>query len=109
MESDQNHLDRAGPIVSEITTLKVADGVELVKNVLIPMPDGVRLAADLYMPAASNGTERWPVVMEYTPYRKDDVHLASRPFYLTFPRQGYVLARVDIRGTGASEGFSTDE
>jgi hypothetical protein len=109
LESYQKHLDRAEPIVSEITKLKVADDVELVKNVLIPMLDGVRLAADLYMPAASNGTERWPVVVEYTPYRKDDVQLASRPFYLTFPRQGYVVARIDIRGTGASEGFSTDE
>ena len=87
----------------------VADGVELAKNVLIPMRDGVHLAADLYMPAGTDGLDRWPVVMEYTPYRKDDVHLVSRPFYLTFPRQGYVVARVDIRGTGASEGVSTDE
>ena len=95
--------------MSEAITRSVADGVELVKNVLIPMRDGVRLAADLYMPAGTDGLARWPVVMEYTPYRKDDVHLASRPFYLTFPRHGYVVARVDIRGTGASEGVSTDE
>jgi putative CocE/NonD family hydrolase len=95
--------------MSEATILTIADGVQLVKNVRIPMRDGVRLAADLYMPAATGGADRWPVVMEYIPYRKDDVHLASRPFYLAFPRHGYVVARVDIRGTGASEGVSTDE
>ena len=95
--------------MSKAVTRSVADGVDLVKNVLIPMRDGVHLAADLYMPAQRDGQARWPVVMEYTPYRKDDVHLASRPFYLAFPRHGYAVARVDIRGTGASEGVSTDE
>ena len=95
--------------MSKAVTRSVADGVDLVKNVLIPMRDGVHLVADLYMPARRDGQARWPVVMEYTPYRKDDVDLASRPFYLVFPRQGYVVARVDIRGTGASEGVSTDE
>jgi putative CocE/NonD family hydrolase len=95
--------------VSEAATLPIADGVELVKNVLIPMRDGLHLAADLYMPADPEGADRWPVVMEYTPYRKDDVDLAGRPFYLFLPRQGYVVARVDIRGTGASEGISIDE
>ena len=95
--------------MSESITLAIADGVKLVKNVLIPMRDGLHLAADLYMPADPEGADRWPVVMEYTPYRKDDVDLAGRPFYLFLPHQGYVVARVDIRGTGASEGVSTDE
>jgi putative CocE/NonD family hydrolase len=95
--------------MSEFTNLAIADGVTLVKNLLIPMRDGVHLAADLYLPAGQQDVGRWPVVMEYTPYRKDDVDLAARPFYLFLPRQGYVVARVDIRGTGASEGISTDE
>jgi putative CocE/NonD family hydrolase len=95
--------------MSEATTLTIAEGVELVKNVPIPMRDGVRLAADLYLPAGREDADRWPAVMEYTPYRKDDVDLSARPFYLYLPRHGYAVARVDIRGTGASEGVSTDE
>ena len=95
--------------MSEATPLAVAGGVELVKNVLIPMRDGVQLAADLYLPVGDDGTDRWPVVMEYTPYRKDDVNLAHRVFYTKLPAHGYAVARVDIRGTGASEGVSTDE
>src|SRR5688572_19991700 len=85
-----------------------APGVRLVKNVLIPMRDGVRLAADLYMPVAGGPDERWPVVMDYIPYRKDEVPPGNR-YYEVLPCHGYVVARVDIRGTGGSEGSNTDE
>jgi putative CocE/NonD family hydrolase len=95
--------------MDELIVLPIADGVELVKNLWIPMRDGIRLAADLYRPAVFNTPERWPVVMEYTPYRKDEADLAHYAFYVELPRQGYAVARVDIRGTGASEGVSTDE
>jgi putative CocE/NonD family hydrolase len=100
---------RTGGHVSEQIRLVIADGVQLVKNIRIPMRDGALLAADLYMPTREHEGDRWPVVMEYTPYRKDDLNLAHRPFYTRLPRHGYVVARVDIRGTGASEGISTDE
>lgn len=82
--------------------------VKLVKNILIPMRDGIRLAADLYMPARSVPGERWPVVMDYIPYRKDEVPPGNR-YYEELPQHGYVVARVDIRGTGGSEGINTDE
>jgi putative CocE/NonD family hydrolase len=71
------------------------------------MPDGVRLAATLYQPDEGSGP--WPAILEYLPYRKDDWtlprDLALYPFVVD---QGYVGARVDIRGTGASEGTLPD-
>jgi hypothetical protein len=81
--------------------------VRVEKNVLIPMRDGVRLAADLYLPDPDPG-EPLPVVMEYIPYRKDEVAPGTR-FYEYLPQHGYIVARVDIRGTGGSEGVNTDE
>jgi putative CocE/NonD family hydrolase len=67
------------------------------------MADGVRLAATLYLPEQGRGP--WPAVLEYLPYRKDDWtlprDLAQYPFLV---ERGYVGARVDIRGTGRSEG-----
>lgn len=84
-----------------------AAGVRVVKNVLIPMRDGVRLAADIYGPDPDPGTPL-PVVMEYIPYRKDEVAPGTR-FYAYLARHGYIVARVDIRGTGASEGVNVDE
>jgi len=75
----------------------------------IPMKDGVRLAVTLYMPVAHHGAERFPALLEYLPYRKDDDE-AVRDYgnHMYFARRGYVGARVDIRGFGASEGTPPD-
>lgn len=81
--------------------------MKVVKNARIPMRDGVRLAADLYLPPSPAG-ESFPVVLEYIPYRKDDVGENPR-FYQELVTAEYVVARVDIRGTGGSEGVSVDE
>lgn len=70
----------------------------------IPMPDGVRLAADLHMPKGRRGRERFPVLLEYLPYRRTESRRGSHALYSYFVRRGYVVARVDIRGTGNSEG-----
>jgi predicted acyl esterase len=72
----------------------------------IPMEDGVRLAASLFLPeeATSGGTV--PVVLEALPYRKDDVTASYRPEYERLCGEyGYAVARVDLRGTGSPEGW----
>jgi uncharacterized protein len=83
-------------------------GVELEKT-WIPMKDGVRLAVTLYKPAKLKTGERVPALLEYLPYRKDDDE-AVRDYgtHTYFARRGYVGARVDIRGFGASEGTPPD-
>jgi hypothetical protein len=75
----------------------------------IPMKDGVRLAVKLYIPEGAKADEKFPAVLEYHPYRKDDA-TAERDYelYSYFARRGYVCARVDIRGFGNSEGLPTD-
>lgn len=70
----------------------------------IPMKDGVRLAADVWRPKGAGAEGRFPVLLEYLPYRKTEERGGRYPFYAYFVRRGYVVARVDIRGTGASEG-----
>lgn len=79
------------------------------ENTWIPMKDGVRLAVTLYMPDGGKAGEKFPAVLEYHPYRKDD-GTAERDYslYAYFVRRGYVCARVDIRGFGSSEGTPTD-
>jgi len=85
-----------------------AYGVHLEKT-WIPMQDGVRLAVTLYMPAGAKAGQRFPALLEYLPYRKDDDE-AVRDFgtHSYFARRGYVGARVDIRGFGNSEGAPPD-
>jgi uncharacterized protein len=71
----------------------------------IPMKDGVRLAATLYMPDGAKPGDKFPALLEYLPYRKDD-GTAAEDYgkHAYFARRGYVGVRVDIRGFGASEG-----
>ena len=79
-------------------------GVKVVK-VWIPMNDGVRLAASLFMPTGGKPGEQFPALLEYLPYRKDDGTIErDYPLHTYFAHRGYITARVDIRGTGASEG-----
>ena len=87
------------------TSARATDrGVRIVKTT-IPMPDGVNLAATLYMPGDLGPSERVPALLEYLPYRKDDDEVTSdythHPY---FARHGYVGVRVDIRGFGNSGG-----
>ncbi|MGA9039854.1 MAG: CocE/NonD family hydrolase [Terriglobales bacterium] len=83
-------------------------GVRL-ENTWIPMKDGVRLAVTLYMPDGGTASEKFPAVLEYHPYRKDDATaVRDYPLYAYFAHRGYVCARVDIRGFGSSEGVPTD-
>ncbi len=82
----------------------LAEGDVAIDEVWIPMPDGVRLAADLYRPATLQTGERRPVLLEYLPYRKTEARARNYALYAYFIERGYIVARVDIRGTGNSEG-----
>jgi predicted acyl esterase len=80
-----------------------------VEKTWIPMKDGVRLAVTLYMPAGARVGQRFPPLLEYLPYRKDDGTVPDDyGTHTYFAKHGYVGARVDIRGFGASEGVPPD-
>ncbi|MEM7277731.1 MAG: CocE/NonD family hydrolase, partial [Pseudomonadota bacterium] len=46
----------------------------------------------------------YPVLLEYLPYRKDESRARNHDLYSYFLNKGYAVVRVDIRGTGNSEG-----
>ena len=100
------------PEIPSSATVDFAEGVRLHKNLLIPMPDGVRLAADVYGPAGAALDAHpgpWPVVIDYIPYRKDELRPQLLHTYIALARAGYPVVRIDIRGTGASDGVNVDE
>jgi putative CocE/NonD family hydrolase len=75
----------------------------------IPMKDGRRLAARLFLPKDA-GVKRYPAILEYIPYRRrDGTRLGDDMMHLWFAANGYVSARVDISGTGDSDGLIGDE
>ena len=83
--------------------------VEILRHVWIPMRDDVRLAARVWLPA--DARERpVPAIFEYIPYRKNDA-TATRDAHIHpyFAGHGYASVRVDLRGSGDSEGILRDE
>lgn len=77
-----------------------------VEHISFQMDDGVLLAATLFLPESDI---RVPALLEALPYRKDDM-LEHREEYVRLCDEfGYAVCRVDLRGTGSSQGIATDE
>ncbi|MBX6316295.1 MAG: CocE/NonD family hydrolase, partial [Isosphaeraceae bacterium] len=72
-------------------------------NVMIPMRDGVRLAADIYRPAKDGKPVegRFPALLTRTPYNKGNGNAPEGKYYAA---RGYVVVMNDVRGRYASEG-----
>ncbi len=83
--------------------------IQAFEHVWVPMPDGVRLSARIWMPVDAKQSPV-PAVLEYIPYRKRDFTAArdalQHPY---FARHGYASVRLDTRGAGDSEGVMLDE
>jgi putative CocE/NonD family hydrolase len=83
------------------------------EDLFVTMRDGVRLAATLYFPSDGPPADaRRPALLEALPYRKDDLTGTDgyrEEYHRLADEHGYVVCRLDIRGTGSSEGMPVDE
>jgi putative CocE/NonD family hydrolase len=83
--------------------------VREIENLWIPMPDGVKLAARIWLPEDAEA-DPVPAILEYLPYRKRDGTVErdalTHPY---FAGHGYAGVRVDMRGAGDSEGLCKGE
>ena len=79
------------------------------EHTLIPLSDGTHLAARIWRPDTDR-TGPVPAILELIPYRKRD-HTAPRDavHHPYLAGHGYAAVRVDLRGSGDSEGVLTDE
>jgi uncharacterized protein len=83
--------------------------IRTLENVWIPLSDGQRLAMRLWLPLSADQTPV-PVILEYLPYRKRDVmRHRDQAWGESFAPYGFAFARVDIRGTGESDGVLLGE
>jgi uncharacterized protein len=75
----------------------------------IPMSDGTHLAGRVWRPVTSD--ERpVPAVLEFIPYRQRDLTAVRDSVHHPYlAGHGYAGVRVDLRGSGDSEGVLTDE
>lgn len=83
--------------------------VHEVEHIEIPMADGCRLAARMWLPVGAED-KPCPAILEYIPYRKNDFTAARDAVtHGYFAGHGYACIRVDLRGAGESEGVLRDE
>jgi len=95
------------------TTLRQETGAmqdkHVIENVWIDLQDGTRLAARIWLPADAHARPA-PAILEYIPYRKrDGTRVRDEPMHGYFAAHGYAAVRVDMRGSGDSDGSMADE
>ena len=87
----------------------VSRPVREIDNEFITLTDGTKLAARIWLPEDAE-SEPVPAILEYLPYRKrDGTTRRDESTYPVFAAAGYAGVRVDIRGTGESDGVIDDE
>lgn len=95
-------------LIMKIRT-KFPHKTRLICHIWIPMPDGCRLASRIWLP---ENAEQHPVpaILEYIPYRKNDgTAIRDSIYHPYFAGHGYAAVRVDMRGSGDSDGVMHDE
>lgn len=114
-ETDPSHIETPGTSASKAAISgnnkpggkpSEAEYEFTVEKDTLTMSDGVKLAVSYWMPVVKKPGEKFPVFFEMNGYRKDDLCYLSwdYPVGAYFARRGYVVAKVDLRGTGNSEG-----
>ena len=95
-----------------LTSLSVAlGGCDMHSGDPPPGKRPLRLMGHYWYPAARLAAgERLPAVVELNPYRRRDGTLSGdSTWYPYFAASGYLAFRVDLQGSGDSEGVMTDE
>ncbi|MEU5842252.1 CocE/NonD family hydrolase [Rhodococcus sp. NPDC047139] len=83
--------------------------IRVIENVFITMRDGARLAARIWLPVDAE-QRPVPAVLEYIPYRKrDSTRMRDALNHPYIAGHGYACVRVDMRGSGDSDGVLRDE
>jgi putative CocE/NonD family hydrolase len=92
-----------------------ASGFPQLQSVYVQMPDGVRLAADVWLPPGTAAGTRLPTVLETDRYWRARAYtggIKNNPNYgiaAPWNARGYAYVFADLRGTGASFGTLTAE
>ena len=88
-------------MVPQAIAKPAAENVIVDLHHMVPMRDGVNLAATIWRP--SDQQKPLPVVLVMTPYISDETQARA----VKFAENGYVYVSVDVRGRGTSEGKFT--
>jgi putative CocE/NonD family hydrolase len=83
--------------------------VREIEDLWIPLSDGARLSAHLWLPPRAE-LEPVPAVVEVSPYRhEDNTRRRDSVRHPYFAQRGFASLRIDVRGSGSSDGVLQDE
>eukprot|EP01084_Bolivina_argentea_P082808 149939_1 len=70
--------------------------------------DGSKIALSISTPVPKDENEKFPVLFNYIPYRKDGIlHIFDSEIHNYFVKHGFVVCFGDFRGTGSTQGTRT--
>ncbi|PBJ72316.1 dipeptidyl-peptidase [Trypanosoma cruzi cruzi] len=93
--------------MQKVVVSTLPNKVKTIENVFIELRDATRLSCRLWLPADDVPQ---PAILEYIPYRKrDGTRGRDEPMHGYFAGHGYAAVRVDMRGSGESDGLMHDE
>ena len=76
-----------------------------IEQLWIPLADGDRMSARAWLPVDADD-DPVPVIVEYHPYRKRDLSaINNQPMHGYLAGHGYAAVRLEIRGSGESDGI----
>ncbi len=83
--------------------------IRIIDHCWIPLRSGERLAARMWLPRRAEETPV-PAILEYLPYRKRDyTAVRDQGNHAYLAGHGYACLRVDVRGTGDSDGIHAEQ
>ncbi|BAU57331.2 Mll5128 protein [Halorhodospira halochloris] len=95
--------------MSTVAVDELPNDVEVIEHQWISVRDGTQLSARIWKPQGAD-EQPVPAILEFIPYRKRDI---KRPrdtqIHHYFAAHGFAGVRVDLRGSGDSQGILTDE
>jgi putative CocE/NonD family hydrolase len=85
--------------------------VREIENTWVPVPGtSDRMAARMFLPEGASPHHPVPALLEYLPYRKREfTAIRDTSMHRYFAGHGYASVRIDMRGSGDSDGVMTDE
>src|SRR5918993_3581556 len=98
---------RKGTLEMDIPAARPPEyGINVSRDVMVPMRDGVRLASDIYRPMIDGEIVSGPLpaVLGRTSYDKTNTFMWIKPVADFFTPRGYAVVLQDLRGRYQSEG-----
>lgn len=110
----QESTTETAPTETEVKSPQViVEGIQANQSVYISMPDGVRIAAEIWLPDGLTTADKLPTLISFTRYWRasayDPPQQERSELFAGLNQAGYAVVVVDTRGSGASFGSRATE